>query len=42
MWKQISIFLLEKKSFFAMDLIWGSEKIIKFGAARKKLNLVRI
>ena len=32
MWKQISIFLLEKKSFFAMDLIWGSEKIIKFGA----------
>ena len=22
-----------------MDLIWRSEKIIKFGAARKKLNL---
>ena len=22
-----------------MDLIWRSEKIIKFGAARRKLNL---
>ena len=31
MWKQISIFLLEKH-FFAMDLILCSEKIIKFGA----------
>ena len=30
MWKQISIFLLEK-IFFAIDLIWRSEKIIKFG-----------
>ena len=38
MWKQISIILLEK-FLFAMNLIWRSKKIIKFGAARKKLNL---
>ena len=24
-------FFYQKKSFFAMDLIWRSEKIIKFG-----------
>ena len=26
-----------RKSFFAVDLIWRSEKIIKFCAERKKL-----